>query len=593
MTFLNKDSEKIKKGLYRLENLCLKFKRSDLAERVSFLHKKLSGRTFSIAVTGEFNRGKSTFINALLSTDLLPVSVRPSTPALTKISYGERPGAKIFKKDGSFIECAIEKLRDHSINSPEAENIDHIDILCPSDTLDGGVEIFDTPGINDIGQSADRIVYGLLPGMDALIFIFDARQPLSGSETAFLKEYILKSDAARIFFILNKSELLDENEKNEASKYVHERLCALMKHPRIFMISSKLAFNGRLAKDEKMIEASMISGFENALFEFLSKEREFHLLNVVSCNASAIAENLIARIGTGYFFSDLAAGEINLKIKAFESVVSDVESGRLKAEAEIEERFEKLADIIKKDAAASRENLKNKITEKITASCGDIEDVKSLILTIIRLERKKWFEKEVEKINILLKDVASFIGRAAFSLTEKIVRFSGEKLDGIKSRSKFHGEGVSFDIIHAGEYNALEILTQLATIIFGANPLVTVAALLGSGMIISKIKKHTLKKELVSKIDAVADEYFNRAREEMLSLADKQKRSYISHFNSFIESYSSEVKNAMNETVIEKKIAGFEAKRSDREERRDAEELRLISNEFLEYAIKASKGLNL
>ncbi len=589
MTFSTDSTEKIKKDLYRLESLCLKFKRKDLAEHVISLCKKLSDRFFSIAVIGEFNRGKSTFINALLSTNLLPVSVRPSTSALTKISYAEKPSARIFKKDGSFFETCVEKLHEFSINSSGAENIERIEVFYPSDILKNGIEIFDTPGINDIGQTADDIVYGLLPGADALIFILDARQILSGSEMSFLKDHILKSDAARLFFILNKAELLDENEKKEALKYIHEKLHGLTKHPRIFMISSKLALNGKCAKDDKITAASMMPAFENSLFEFLSREREFHILRAVSYKASAIAENLSSAIGAGYFFSDRIAGEINLKIKAFESVVSDVESGRLKVESEIEERFEKLAAVIKKDAAVSRDSLKNKIIEKITDSDEDISRLKSLIFTIIRFERKKWFENELEKINILLKDVAAFIGRTAFSLTEKIVRFSGEKLGAIESRSKFNGEAASFDIIHAGEYNALEIITQLATIIFGANPIVSIAALLGSGMIISKIKNQTLKKELISKIDGIADDYFNRAGEEMLNLVEKQKRIYISHFNRFIESYSLEVRNAMNEAVIEKKISGFEAERSGREERHTLDELRNISDGFLEGALKNFK----
>ncbi len=590
MPFSNADLEKIKKDLYRLETVCLKFNRNDLAERVISISKKLSDKSFSIAVIGEFNRGKSTFINALLSYGLLPVSVRPSTSVLTKISYGEICRARIFKKDGAVIDAGVEALRDHSINSPEAGTAERIEVCCSSDILKDGIEIFDTPGINDIGRSADDIVYGLLPGADALIFVLDARQLLSGSEMAFLKDHILKSDASRIFFVLNKSEQLDEDEKKDALKYCSEKLQELAKQPRIFMISSKLAFDGRCEKNENIIEKSMITVFEKELFEFLSKERRSHLLKTVSYKASYIAENLIARIEAGCFFSGRAGGEINLKIKAFETVVSEVGSGRASAEAEIEDRFEKLTDIIKKDAAVSRSALKKKIIEKISDSEDDVDRLKSMIFAVIRFERKKWFENELEKINILLKDVAAFIGSTAFSLTEKIVRFSGEKLGAIEARSKFYVEGASFDIIHAGEYNALEIITQLATIIFGANPFVSIAALLGSGMIISKIKNQNLKNELASKIDAVADEYFNRAGEEMINLVEKQKKNYISHFNDFIENYSAEVRSAMNEAVIEKKIAGFEAGRSYREERGAIEELRLISNRFSEYLSLASKG---
>lgn len=122
------------------------------------IHKELlriKTRRFRVAVVGEFRRGKSSFVNALLGREILPVDALPTTATINRITYGPIPKASLYYKDGSVVEVPIESLADY-VTKLTAEAQDYASRIAeavveyPSIFCQNYVDLIDTPGMNDV-----------------------------------------------------------------------------------------------------------------------------------------------------------------------------------------------------------------------------------------------------------------------------------------------------------------------------------------------------------------------------------------------------------------------------------------------------------
>ena len=135
---------------------------------------------FSLVVLGEFNRGKSTFINALLALSdpwsagaspaqsatepLLPVGITPTTAALALVRHGDRVAAEAVFEDGRRQAIDPAKLADWlTVGGAQTESLSHVEIEHPAPFLREQITVVDTPGVNDINEQRADITYGYVP----------------------------------------------------------------------------------------------------------------------------------------------------------------------------------------------------------------------------------------------------------------------------------------------------------------------------------------------------------------------------------------------------------------------------------------------
>jgi small GTP-binding protein len=215
---------------------------------------KLEDERFSLVVLGEFNHGKSTFINALLGQSILPVGITPTTAVLAHLRHGETARAELVRESGARAPLAISALADWltvegQARRPqdEADPVAYIDIRVPAAFLSGGVTVVDTPGVNDINQQRADITYGYIPRADAVLFLLDSGQVLTASERRFLEERILRSSRDRLVFVVTKADLLDASELAEALTFARRHLEAIVPEAPLFAVSAKRALAGDAA----------------------------------------------------------------------------------------------------------------------------------------------------------------------------------------------------------------------------------------------------------------------------------------------------------------------------------------------------------
>lgn len=252
--------------------------------RISSANARLSSERLRLLVVGEFSRGKSTFINALIGHPVLPSRVNPTTAVITTVSHGDDPVATIEYQSGikehlslpfdgtnKFLDSVVSTANDN------AQDISIVKIQFPGMLQNMLAEVVDSPGVNDLDQLREEITYKYLSEADAAVLLLDCQQPLSESERIFLREKVLGSDINRIFFVINKiDEILYSGTVEDIPRitaYVLTRLEQLLgiQNPPVYAISSKSALRSRY-RGEIDSSPTSFDDFQTALVRFTEEQ---------------------------------------------------------------------------------------------------------------------------------------------------------------------------------------------------------------------------------------------------------------------------------------------------------------------------------
>jgi small GTP-binding protein len=227
---------------------------------------------FLLVIVGEFNAGKSAFINALVGTEVMPEGVTPTTAVINLLRYGESPGETVLP-DG-----VIERFY-------------------PSDFLDE-ITVVDTPGTNAIIREHEALTQEFVPRSDLVLFVTSADRPFTESEREFMAE--IREWGKKVVVILNKVDLLrDEASLNEVLVFVRESIERLVGFtPEIFPVSALLAQQAKALGDRnpneraRLWERSRFEALERYVVDTLDEEGRIRLKLL---NPLGVAERLAER----------------------------------------------------------------------------------------------------------------------------------------------------------------------------------------------------------------------------------------------------------------------------------------------------------
>jgi small GTP-binding protein len=179
---------------------------------------------FLLVVVGEFNSGKSAFINALLGQRLLKEGVTPTTTQINVLRYGETQ------------ERRVESENLHTLTAP-------VELLAE-------LNIVDTPGTNAIIRQHEAITQQFVPRSDLVLFVTSADRPFTESERAFLER--IRDWGKKVLIVLNKTDLFQSQEElDQVVAFINENARALLGiTPEIFPISARLALRSKLGEPE-------------------------------------------------------------------------------------------------------------------------------------------------------------------------------------------------------------------------------------------------------------------------------------------------------------------------------------------------------
>lgn len=232
-----------------------------LLQRLELIPEKLKNEKFSIGITGVMNAGKSTMLNALLGKEILGTSVIPETANLTVIKYAKKPSAKVNFWDKSewnnieqsantlenmkpFIketkECFKETLDEYITNegrsfeinldelpsytSAEYSNkkcnlVKSVELYSDLKFVENGVEIVDTPGLDDPVIQREEITKNYLSKCDLMIHLMNVNQSATQKDIEFIIDTLLYQNVARLLIVITRIDTVEEDELAEVIAY--------------------------------------------------------------------------------------------------------------------------------------------------------------------------------------------------------------------------------------------------------------------------------------------------------------------------------------------------------------------------------------
>lgn len=291
-----------------MEHLATSYDGLGAGERASLLReskKHLASDAFTLMVVGEFKRGKSTLINALLGDDILPAKVAPCTAVITEVKYGEVAKATLHHEDPAIPPLAVpitdlkkyvvieaddeEEAAGALADSPYA----HIEIDYPLSLCRNNVQIIDSPGLNE-HRTRTKIALDYLSKSDALVLVLSCQQALSASELAFIDKDLGGRNLRHVFFVWNHCDAIAGSEADQAAlrersaQYLEPRIGT---GERVFYLSARDGLVARKAGLDPT--ASGVPALEGALEKFLATERgRVKLLTPLRMAEAAIREGL-------------------------------------------------------------------------------------------------------------------------------------------------------------------------------------------------------------------------------------------------------------------------------------------------------------
>ena len=189
--------------------------------------RRRMARPFNLVVVGEFKRGKSTLVNALLGREIVSSDVTPETVAVQELHHGPE-GAQAVLEDGGKVSLGLDQLTSNEITALRRRlpcEIDHLRIQIEAPELQGLV-VTDTPGTGDLMWRFDERVQRYLPQADAVLYVVSGLSPLSESERSFLELSLRPMELAKVCFVVN---MVDNLPSEEDAGRVVERIASQLR----------------------------------------------------------------------------------------------------------------------------------------------------------------------------------------------------------------------------------------------------------------------------------------------------------------------------------------------------------------------------
>jgi small GTP-binding protein len=359
---------------------------------------KLEAERFHLVVLGEFNHGKSTFVNALLGQDVLPTGITPTTASINHVVHAANPTARVVLSSGESRYLEPTQLKEWvTVAGGHASEVAYVELGYPSELLVNNVVLVDTPGVNDLNEQRAEVTYGYVPRADAVVFLLDAGQALKDSEREFLRSRVLESARDRLIFVLGKMDLLNADERAAVIEYVRTGLAQITPEPVVFPLSAK---DWAKSGDPSSGMPQLLAYLER----FLARDRAQVILDNAAADAARTAAYVEANLGVRLRAYDLDIDQLEARIAA---VREQLDASKRKLD-ELHVRIEADAESIKNQIALDLEAFAKAFVQALPVQIdgNDADDVKKYLPAFIEDKFKEWAELESAKLAAMLEHLA-------------------------------------------------------------------------------------------------------------------------------------------------------------------------------------------
>jgi small GTP-binding protein len=502
---------------------------------------------FLLVIVGEFNSGKSAFVNALLGADIAEEGVTPTTDRITVLRHAEEPVERS-RRDGVFER-----------GYPNAFLRE--------------ISIVDTPGTNAIIRHHEELSRGFVPRSDLVLFVTSAERPLTESERGYLE--LIRDWGKKILLVINKADLLaDEGKREEVRSFVDGGIrSALGLTPPIFFVSSLLARRAKAATNamerDALMQASGFAELENYVTDLLDEEGRVRLkmespLGVVEelnrRYRGAVNERL-ALLDEDFRTAENVEAQLELyredMNRDFEARMAEIENIVLRmnerGDAWLEEnirfgnvfelfRQEKVSERFQREVVADTEELIDERVDELVDWMVDrnLKQWRTVVDYVNRRRQADYDERLIGEVGDAFEYNRGELLRSVGKNAQDVVQRYDRERESEQLALSLQGAVAQTAAVEVGAVGIGAVVVAIATTRFvDVTGIIAGAILAGYGLFILPNRRRKAREEFREKTDALRErlgEVVRRQFESELSRSIERMREAIAPYTRFVRS---------------------------------------------------------
>ena len=227
--------------LLQLAELALELVSEPVVKEARELAARISEGRFYVVCVGQFKRGKSTLLNALVGHEVVPTGFVPVTAVPTVIRFGAEPHARVRVRGGAWLDVAMIDLKEYVTEELNPENkkaVEGAEVFVPSPLLSSGMCFVDTPGLGSVFTGNTATTQAFIPHIDAALVVVGADPPIAGEELALVEA--IGKQVQDLILVINKADRTSDAERAAAAKFTREILEKRLHRPmgEVFEVSA-------------------------------------------------------------------------------------------------------------------------------------------------------------------------------------------------------------------------------------------------------------------------------------------------------------------------------------------------------------------
>lgn len=352
-----------------------------LAVRLAAFADRLSEHRFQLAVVGQFKRGKSSLLNALLGQPALPTGVLPLTALPTFIRAGASFGLAVettARDPEHFQFDSVEGLRDkvtefvaEHANPANVKGVRRIEIVLPAELLTAGVVLIDTPGVGSAALHNTEAAEAALPECDAALLVLSPEPPVTQAELDYLTK--IRLNAAKILVAFNKVDAASPTDVQTTIAYLRAVLERTgLGTIELFPVSARRALEAMSAGDERGLDQSGVPALRDRLIRLACSESEAILADAVGLKALAIVRELMFENDLLLAALAAPAEDLDRQTAAFMQATTAFDRERRAAADRIDGDRRRLLTELDSDAERTTRELREVLAQAIAHVAADV-----------------------------------------------------------------------------------------------------------------------------------------------------------------------------------------------------------------------------
>ena len=230
-------------------------------EETRRLQERLENKKVTIAVIGQFKRGKTTLINTILGRPILPVGIVPITAAITRIEYADKNGAEtnadtatVYYTNGLREEVPAEDLHAYiseQENHDNARGVAEVELLTDAAFLRDGLTLVDTPGVGSVHENNSKSAVDFARESDGVVFMLSVDSPVNQIEVDFLRK--VKQFGGKFYCVVKGPEIMERSVGRKLLQILNQTRSQIASYREVLKMAPNV-FNRRFDEMRQLME---------------------------------------------------------------------------------------------------------------------------------------------------------------------------------------------------------------------------------------------------------------------------------------------------------------------------------------------------